>query len=561
MKTPFLGSYSQSRSKNLSDSQIVNLYPSSVDTKDGKDVAAFYSTPGLTLLCSCGVGPIRGTQQFQGSAPAMPILYVVSGAAIYTVTQNFTATLVGPIATSFGPVSIINNGTQIVVFDGVNGYLMPGGAPLIGAAILTAGTEYQSGDTIYLSPTDGSQTATAQIVVDTVNGSGGVTAFTVITHGLFNPRPTQFTQETTSGSGDGLVLSSPTYGVAVAILTLRLPFSGPGIASYQDGFGLVGVLGTNQFYQSNLFDLSIWDPLNFSSADAQEDNIQAIIELHEEEFIVKQTNTEVWINAGLSGFAFQRLQGVHIETGCVAPASVVKIGESLMWLTQDDQGQGGVVMVTGYEPRTVSTKSIETAFGTYPTMADAFAYSYKAGKHLFYVITFPSGNATWCYDVVEGMWHQRAAFANGLFSRHQSNCYAFFNQLNVVGDFQNGNIYNYDQNALTDNGAQRKWLRSWRALPQPVFQPVTFSSLQIDMETGIGVPDGTNPQVVLRWSDDGGYTWSNNRIQSAGQVGQTALRVKFNRLGSTRLNSGLDRIFELSSSDQFFVGLIGANLE
>lgn len=561
MKTPFLGSYSKSRSQNLSDAQCQNLYPSSVDTKDGKDVAAFYSTPGLTLLCVCGIGPVRGSKQFQPAIPALPILYVVSGSALYTVTQSYVATLVGTLGTSIGPVSIITNGTQVAIFDGVNGYLVPGGHPLTGGITSNAGTQYEAGDTLFLTAVGGAQTATAEITVSTVSGAGGISGYTVTMGGMFSPNPTQFMQASTSGSGSGFTISSPTFGAFVPILTLTLPFPNPGIAAYQDGFGLINQVGTNQIWQSNLFDLSVWDPLNFDSADAQADNIQAVIELHEEQFLVKQTNTEVWINAGVSGFAFQRLQGVHIETGCVAPYSVVKIGESLMWLTQDDQGQGSVVMVTGYEPKIVSTKSIETAFGNYPTLADAIAYSYKAGKHLFYVITFPSGNATWCYDVVEGLWHQRAAFANGLFSRHQSNCYAFFNQVNVVGDFQNGNIYNLDQNALTDNGAQRKWLRTWRALPQPIFDPMTFSSLQIDMETGIGDTDGRTPKVVLRWSDDGGYNWSNERIQSAGQTGQTALRVKFNRLGSTRLNSGLDRIFELSSSDPFFVGLIGANLE
>lgn len=69
------------------------------------------------------------------------------------------------------------------------------------------------------------------------------------------------------------------------------------------------------------------------------------------------------------------------------------------------------------------------------------------------------------------------------------------------------------------------------------------------------------PRVMLRWSDDGGHTWSDYRIGSVGNIGQTALRVKFNRLGSTRINSGLDRIFELSSTDPYTGRLIGAVLE
>ena len=147
-----------------------------------------------------------------------------------------------------------------------------------------------------------------------------------------------------------------------------------------------------------------------------------------------------------------------------------------------------------------------------------------------------------------------------MFSRHWGNCFAYFGGLVVVGDYQSGNLYSLDMDTYTDNGTQRKWLRSWRALPKPTDTPIKFSSLRIDMQTG-AAPDGTTPRCMLRWSDDGGATWSDYRIAPAGAPGQTALRVKFNRLGSTRRGSGLDRIFELSSTDPFKVALMGAELE
>ncbi len=132
--------------------------------------------------------------------------------------------------------------------------------------------------------------------------------------------------------------------------------------------------------------------------------------------------------------------------------------------------------------------------------------------------------------------------------------------MHLIGDWQSGKIFNMNLGTLTDNGAIRKWLRTFRATPEPSIEPRRFDALQIDMQTGIGVPPGTSPQLTLRWSDDGGHKWSNPRLISAGAIGETALRVKFNRLGSTKRNSGLDRIFELSSSDAFSVGLIGADI-
>lgn len=559
MKTPIFGAFYVAWSKNLADQQCINLFPTLVDTKSGKAVGAIYSTPGLTLKIQVGPGPQRGFAVFKG------LLYVVSGNTVYSLTSDFVSTLIGTIGTFTGPVSIINNGTQLVIFDGINGYLLPGGFPLTGGSIANGGENYQIDDTINLQSSNGTQNATAQITVTGVS-AGAVTAFIVSQGGAFNPIPLTFSQATTSGSGSGFVLSGPSFGGLVPIYRLTLPFAGPVSASYQDGFGLVNEANTQEWWQSNLFDLSIWDPLNFTSADAAPDNVTALAELHEEQFVFKKTNTEVWINGGNPGFAFQRLAGVHIEMGCAAPFSVSKAGEALLWLARNEQGEGTVQMISGYEPRKVSTKAIDGVIQSYATISDAIGYSYQQDGNLFYVLIFPTANATWVYDVTGSaqagipLWHSRAAFSNGQFSRHWSNCYAAFAGMCLVGDYRNGNIYAFDMNAQTDNGTPKKWVRSWRALPQPVYVPMTFSSLQIDMQTGIKVPAGTNPLVVLRWSDDGGHTWSNERFLPAGKTGETALRVMARRLGSTRLNSGLDRIFELSSTDVMPVSLINADL-
>lgn len=560
METPIFGGFYKSWSLNLADQECTNLFPTTVDTRSGKAVGALYSTPGLDLLLTVGAGPVRGGQVFQGPPPALPVMYVVSGNGVYLVTTSFVANLVGTIGTTIGPVSIIHNSTQLVIFDGVNGYLVPGGYTLTGGTISDGGADYQVGDTLLLQSSDGAQTATAEINVTTV-AAGAITAFTVAMPGAFNPVPTQFTQESTSGSGSGFILTAPTFGAFVPIYVLSLPFSNPVTGSYQDGFGLVNQGGTDIWWQSNLADLSFWDPLNFTSADAQPDNIQAIAELHEEQFIFKQTNIEVWINAGISGFSFQRLAGVHIEIGCAAPFSVALADESLIWLAQNEQGQGLVYQMLGYEPKKISTKAIDGVIQSYSRISDAIGYCYQQDGHLFYVLIFPSANATWVYDLSTGLWHSRAAFSNGQFSRHWSNCFVLFNGKSIVGDYRNGNLYTFNMNTLTDNGTPKKWVRSWRALLKPVFQPTTYSSLQIDMQTGIGVPAGTNPQVVLQWSDDGGHNWSDERIMAAGPTGATAQRVMFRRLGSTRFNSGLDRIFKLSSTDLFPVVLIGADLQ
>lgn len=131
----------------------------------------------------------------------------------------------------------------------------------------------------------------------------------------------------------------------------------------------------------------------------------------------------------------------------------------------------------------------------------------------------------------------------------------------VLGDYRTGNLYAFNPANLTDDGTARRWLRRWRALAQTTEAAQRFSELAVDMQTGIGVPDGTHPHVSLRWSDDGGHTWSDERIMGVGRLGSTIKTVKFNRLGSTRRFKPNGRVFELSSDDPFLVAILGADVE
>jgi hypothetical protein len=471
----FLGPAYISRAKQVGNSEAINLYVEVNEVKGAKAIGGYYVCPGLDLLASIGTGPIRG------SITLDEVLYVVSGSGFYSVDQNWNPTLIGTITYRTTPVQMIENGTQIGIFDG------------------TAGFVY--------------------------------------------------------------VLSTNT------LTPISLPFLGPLSATYQDGFGLVNEVGTDAWWQSNLLDLTTWQPLNFSTVDSQPDDVIAIKSLKRECWLIKEWNAEIWINAGNPGFAFQRLEGVFIETGIVAPYSLAKCGEQLAWISKNDQGEGMVVATEGYQTKRISTHYIERRIQSFSTMADAVGYSYQDEGHLFYVLNFTAGNESWAYDFTtsaqlgEPCWHRRAAFAQGQWERHWGNNHCFAYNRHVIGDYQSGNLYGFDLNQPLDNGQQRRWLRSWRALAQPTDDPTRFDSLRIDMQTGLGVNPGTNPQCLLRWSDDGGSHFPGARYASAGKVGETALRVQFKRLGSTKRNAGLDRMFELSSSDVFGVGLVGAEMQ
>jgi len=274
------------------------------------------------------------------------------------------------------------------------------------------------------------------------------------------------------------------------------------------------------------------------------------------------SSVEVWYNAGTVGFPLERIQGAFNEIGCAAAYSIAKLDNGLFWLGSDARGQGIVYRANGYTGTRVSTHAVEWQIQQYGNISDAIGYTYQQDGHSFYVLIFPSANATWVYDVATDNWHERASFSGGEFKRHRSNCQMFFNNEIIVGDYNDSRIYAFDLDKYSDDTAVQKWLRSWRALP-PDANNLTRTAqhtLQLICESGVGLNDGqgSDPQVMLRWSDDGGHTWSNEHWTSMGKIGVYGARAIWRRLGmTTKLR---DRVYEVSGTDPVKIAILGAEL-
>jgi hypothetical protein len=339
-------------------------------------------------------------------------------------------------------------------------------------------------------------------------------------------------------------------------------FPGAGSVGYIDGYFVFNEPNSQRFWVTSLLDGTSIDPLDFASAEGYPDNIVALIVDHREIFLFGNNSVEVWYDAGTPDFPMARVQGAFMEVGCEAAYSVAKLDNSVFWLGSDARGRGIVYRANGYTPARVSTNAVEYIIQSYGNITDAIGYTYQQDGHPFYVLIFPSAQATWVYDVSTQLWHERAAFENGQFMRHRSNCQMSFNDEVVVGDYEDGRLYAFDLDVYADDDQAQKWLRSWRALPtgQNNLKRSAHHSLQLDAETGVGLNDGqgSDPQVMLRWSDDGGHTWSNEHWRSMGAIGNYGYRTIWRRLGMT--TKIRDRVYEVSGTDPVKIAIVGAEL-
>lgn len=353
-----------------------------------------------------------------------------------------------------------------------------------------------------------------------------------------------------------------TTNVMSPIVDTSGSFTGATRVDYCDTFMLWNEPGTNRF-GSTLSNELVFDPLYFGAKVNYPDNLVSLLVNRREIWLIGSRKSEIWFDAGNAQFPFAELPGAAFEHGCEAPFSVASQDVATYWLARNLQGKGIVVKGGGYQLKRISTHAIENAIQGYPTISDAIGYTYQQNGHVFYVLTFPSGNATWVWDEASGLWHQRAwSDANGVLHRDRSNCAAWMHGKNVVGDWENGTIYHLDPGTYTDTvDGVTQALTCIRSFPHiveltdstgqfPIHRVadgkrVQFSDFQADIQCGDAPLDsaGQPARITLAWSDDRGRTYGNGVLQMAGAPGEYNTYPQWRGLGIAR-----DRIFELSYS-------------
>jgi hypothetical protein len=116
MKIPFATNSYKSPSLPISAQRVVNMYAER-QPPDAKTDVAVFGCPGIVSFATCGSGPVRGMHKMGG------VLYVVSGNRLYSVSSTGAATDLGGSISGTGPVSMDDNGSQLVIVNGTSGYL------------------------------------------------------------------------------------------------------------------------------------------------------------------------------------------------------------------------------------------------------------------------------------------------------------------------------------------------------------------------------------------------------------------------------------------------------
>lgn len=451
-----------SRSLPLSAQRVVNAFMEK-QPQGAKDQTPVFGAPGLTKWLTLPTGPVRGVWNFNGQ------LYAVGGPVLYRITSAGGYKVLGSGISGTGVVSMSDNGTQLMVVNGVGGYL-----------------------------------------VDSVD---------------------VYQQ-----------IQNPNFYSASTVL-------------FFDQYFAFDRKGTNEWFLSGLADGTSYSGLDFASAEAQPGFLTAVAQNLRLMFLFCQNHIELWYDVGAADFPFQPYAGGVIEKGCVSPHTVINQDEALFFLGKDRV----FYRLQGNVPQRISTHALETAFQSYGDVTDAFCFTYTLEGHKMVTLTFPSVPHTWEYDISTGLWHERESWdAMGInLGRWRANCAIEIYDKILVGDAYDGTISILDWNSNNELGNILQFLVHSSPLDKDRL-PIFVNRLELDMQTGIPIVGSIRtPQAMLRWSKDGGVTWSKTQsFRSLGKVGEYVTRLRWLTLGRA-----YQWVFELSITDDVPRVLLGATVD
>jgi hypothetical protein len=303
-----------------------------------------------------------------------------------------------------------------------------------------------------------------------------------------------------------------------------------------DGYMIFVAPSTDQFYITAIDDASTLDALDFSSADAQPDNIVGALVSHRELILLGAYTTEIWVDSGDGLFPFVRYNSAQIDIGCVGTGACIVAADSVFWIGQTRTGSGIVYQMAGHSPNRVSTRAIEQLLAKSTDISAATMWTYQVDGHEFVGINAPGLSTTLVYDAAMQQWHERAEwFAGWAPLRVTSVCYVNGDQ--YAGDAQ-GNLYRLDPAVYVNGSDPLVRERTWPHMVKASMEPVTYRSLELACTTGYG------GNVTLEISNDGGFNFGPKLVRSLGAIGRWMQKVRWMMLGTAH-----DRVFRIRCSD------------
>lgn len=325
-------------------------------------------------------------------------------------------------------------------------------------------------------------------------------------------------------------------------------FDGP-VSSvvFVDGFFLFTKKDGNTFFISALRDGLNYNALDFATAETDPDPIKAAFVLRNQVFIFGSQTVEPFQNIGGTGFPFQRINGGALQKGILAPLSITELQGNMVWVGSSVNEGPAIWISSGGQPKRISTRAIENQLRTFTDeqIQDSVVVKYSQSGSYFVAWSF-TDQTTFVYDFSSQLWAERSSRID-ITDRiwRPASIVDAYGEL-FVGDRFSNKIGIIDKEVFTEYTEDIIGIFTTPPIDNDG-QPFFMDSIELFVESGTALTtgQGSDPEIRMTFTDDGGRTFSNSTSRKAGKIGENDTRVIWNRLGRV----SRQRAFEFKMSD------------
>ncbi len=354
-------------------------------------------------------------------------------------------------------------------------------------------------------------------------------------------------------------------------------FDGPAISMiYASGYFLFAKSSGKKFFNSPLLDgLGTYDPLDFSNATADPDEIRSLVRYKNHAYILGSLTVQVFRDIGRSPSPFSPLSTV-IDVGVVAPQSVQRFAGVFVMVGAGVNEDPGVWAINGNTKTKLSTIAIDNELSKLTSVQaeNIFSNVYAEKGEFFYIMTLPT--TSFVYDATNQRWHERTSVAGVEQTQYRVSTMVKAYGRIIVGDLQDGRVGALDSLENLEYGrlvkrfvTSQPFGNSGKIIKVSTIEPVCESGVGLNSDITIELGEdevgniltgtgGKDPQITMSYSDDNGRNFVGDRSKPLGKIGQYKLRQIFKRI--RRIPDTRVLKFEISTPNKAVILKVRANI-
>jgi hypothetical protein len=337
---------------------------------------------------------------------------------------------------------------------------------------------------------------------------------------------------------------------------------------WKDGYYNFSTTAGDKIFTSALNDPLTFDALDFGAAELFPDDITVVNGTFDEMYIFGEETTELFQNVGGSGWPWQRIPGASFEKGCHGKYTPI-VWDNGMYFVGGGKNEKTSIYLSknSSDPIRISTDAIDNEIQkfTMDEIGESFSFTYSVEGNSFVGFTFRSINTTdrtFVYNVTasnfsgRNVWlEQQSGISDASWRINSIN---FVYDKLLVSDFGDGRIGYLCPNCYTEYSSTI--LRSKVTGPfNSENKSLIIHKAELILNSGEGLisGQGSDPQIMMDYSNDGARTWSNEFWRPIGKIGEYGRRSVWRRLGRAPAH----RVWRFRSTDPIKTVFIKLDVE